>query len=62
MCIRDRYYTSLDDRFATYYSDDIQEALAVLQRLSQLAREHGQNELADEIDESLYDNINMMGM
>jgi len=56
------YYTSLDDRFATYYSDDIQEALAVLQRLSQLAREHGQNELADEIDESLYDNINMMGM
>ena len=56
------YYTSLDDRFATYYSDDIQEALAVLQRLGQLAREHGQNELADEIDESLYDNINMMGM
>ena len=56
------YYTLLDDRFVNYYNEDIQEALAVLQRLSQLAREHGQVDLADEIDESLYEKISMMGM
>ena len=56
------YYTLLDDRFVNFYNEDIQEALAVLQRLSQLAREHGQVDLADEIDESLYEKISMMGM
>ena len=56
------YYTLLDDRFVNYYNEDIQEALAVLQRLSQLAREHDQVDLADEIDESLYEKISMMGM
>jgi len=56
------YYTLLDDRFVNFYNEDIQEALAVLQRLSQLAREHDQVDLADEIDESLYEKISMMGM
>ncbi len=56
------YYTSLNDRFMAYYNEDIQEALAVLQRLGQLASEYQQDELANEIDNSLRDHLNMMGI
>ncbi len=57
-----KYYTSLKKRFMNYYSDDIQESLAVLQRLSELARENGQTELADKIEKDLYDNLNLMNL
>jgi hypothetical protein len=52
------YYDSLEDqRFITYYQSDIQQSLAVLQSLGQLARRHKQKELADEIDAVFYEKI-----
>ena len=52
------YYDSLEDqRFVTYYQNDIQQSLAVLQSLSQLTRRHKQSELANEIDSVFYKEI-----
>jgi hypothetical protein len=56
------YYASLEDRYIAYYDDDIRTALSALQGLGQMTREHGHKELADEIDESLNMNLNMIGM
>ena len=53
-----KYYGTLEDqRFVTYYQNDIQQSFAVLQSLSQLARRHKQPELADEIDAVFYKEI-----
>jgi hypothetical protein len=52
------YYRSLKaERFIAYYQDDIQQSLAVLQSLGQLARRHKQAALADEIEAVLYKEI-----
>jgi tetratricopeptide (TPR) repeat protein len=56
------YYASLEDRYIAYYDEDIRTALSALQGLGQMIREHGHKELADEIDESLNMNLNMIGM
>ncbi len=53
------YYTSLNSRFIGYYDDQIQEALAVIQRSSQLAKEYKLTELSDELDEVLISNISL---
>lgn len=55
------YYTSIESKFAPYYDQQAQEALAVLQRLSQLANEHGQKDLAKELDEKFTDQMQLMG-
>ena len=52
----------LMNKYVAYYDEDIRVALSALQGLGQLAREHGQKEMADEIDESLNMNLNMIGM
>ena len=44
------YYDSLDGAVFSYYSGQIEEAMAVLQRLAQLATEHRQYELAKELE------------
>ena len=51
------YYYSLDDKFMSYYSSDIQEALAVLQRASQVAKRFGRDELSKEFEKDLQDRI-----
>ncbi len=51
------YYNNLDNRFVSYYQNDIQRALAVLQSISQLTRNYKQKELADEIDSVFYQQI-----
>jgi tetratricopeptide (TPR) repeat protein len=51
------YYFSLDEKFITYYSNDIQEAFAVLQRASQVAKQYGRNDLAKQFDKDLNDRI-----
>jgi len=52
------YYNSLKQpRFTTFYQDDIQQSLAVLQSLGQLTRRYKQKELADEIDAVFYQEI-----
>lgn len=55
------YYASVNSKVATYYDQQAQEALAVLQRLSQLAGEHGQKELSKELDDKFTDQIQLMG-
>ena len=65
--IRDRYeedlayYSSLDKSKADLYQGQIEEALAVLQRLSQVARDHRQRELGEELDSALMQNIEIFG-
>ena len=53
-----RYYLSLEPEFTdTYYSKDIQQAFAILQRLSQIAKENKQIDLAKSIDSTLYQQL-----
>ena len=51
------YYSSLDDDHLAYYNDQLQESLAVLQRLGQVAQENKRAELADEMQQALMDNL-----
>jgi len=54
------YYSSLNDRFAAEYQDDIQESMAVMQRLVQLTNQNNQPELSKEIEESFYGHISSL--
>ena len=56
------YYMSLDDRFMQFYTDDIQESFAVMQRLSELANENGQKDLSDEIKTYLYAQVDKLNI
>ncbi len=56
------YYASLNKNFERYYSDQVQESLSVLQRLSQVAREFDQTDLYREIDDSLMTYIEVFGL
>jgi len=47
------YYASLDKSYEKYYSEQINESLSVLQRLSQVAREYNQTDLYRNLDDSL---------
>ncbi len=51
------YYLGLDDNFASYYKNNIQQALAVLQRTSQIAKQYKRNELSDKLNKDLMDRI-----
>jgi len=55
------YYASVGSKFEPYYDQQAQEALAVLQRLSQLANEHGQKDLSKELDDKFMDQMQLMG-
>ena len=54
------YYSSLNARFAAEYQDDIQESMAVMQRLIQLTDQNKQPELSKEIEESFYAHISSL--
>lgn len=56
-----RYYNSVGPSFSTYYEHNIQEAMAVLQRLAQMADEYKQTELAKELQEVFSAQVNLMG-
>jgi hypothetical protein len=56
-----RYYTSLQGKFASYYDNNMQEALAVIQRLSEIARQRNQTELQKELEEALTSQLNLFG-
>ena len=53
------YYAS-DKRFNKAYENEIQESLAVLQRLGQLAQENQESELAAQIDQTFKDYMTLM--
>ena len=56
------YYSSLNKNFSGYYTDDVEESLAVIQRLSQIARQYNQDDLAKDLDDSLLNYINIFGL
>jgi len=49
------YYSSLHNRFLTFYEDDVQESMGVLQRLMQMTKQYKQAELSAEIEKVFYD-------
>lgn len=51
------YYNSLSDKYNSYYEEDIQNAMAVLQRLTQMTKQHKQTELSAEVEKVFYDNM-----
>jgi hypothetical protein len=57
-----RYYTSLQGKFASYYDNNMQEALAVIQRLSEIARQRNETELQKELEEALTAQLNLFGL
>lgn len=56
------YYSSLDDNFASEYKEDIQEAIAVMQRLMQVTSQNNQPERSKEIEEKFYEHISTFEM
>lgn len=56
------YYASLSDNYVQYYNDQIQESMAVLQRLAQIADQYRQYELADEFEAALMENLTQFNM
>ncbi len=56
------YFASLDEKHAQYYNDQIQESMAVLQRIAQLADHHQQFELSDEFEQDLIENLGIFNM
>jgi len=53
------YYAS-DARFSSAFENEIQESLAVMQRLGQMAKENHEDELADQIDQTFKDYMTLM--
>ncbi|PKP51081.1 MAG: DUF2723 domain-containing protein [Bacteroidetes bacterium HGW-Bacteroidetes-1] len=57
-----RYYKGLKSEFASYYDRNTQEAMAVIQRLSEVAKQHKQTELQKEMEDALSANLKLFGM
>ena len=51
------YYMGLEDKFMNYYGNNIQQAMAVLQRASQIAKQYKRKELGDRIEKDLMDRL-----
>ncbi|MBU1010285.1 MAG: DUF2723 domain-containing protein [Bacteroidetes bacterium] len=56
-----RYYNSVGQSYSTYYEHNIQEAMAVLQRLAQMADEYKQTDLAKELQDAFSAQVSLMG-
>lgn len=54
------YYTSLSDNFTARYQEEIQEAMAVMQRLIQLTSQNKQEEISKELEESFYAHVSSL--
>ncbi len=57
-----RYYTSLDGKFVQYYNSNMQEAMAVIQRLSEIAGKHSLNDFQKRMDDALSANMRFFGV
>lgn len=55
------YYNRLKPKFASYYDRHTQEALAVIQRLSEVARMRNQTEFGKELEDALDAKLSMFG-
>lgn len=56
------YYTSLSDRFTSEYQNEVQEAMAVMQRLMQMTNQYKQTELSKEIEDTFYANMSTLNL
>ncbi len=56
------YYFSLEPKFMNYYSDNIQEGFAVLQRASQIARTYHRDDLAKKFDKELKERLSRVDL
>jgi len=56
------YYSRLSPRFSTYYERQSQEALAVVQRLSDIARQKNLSDFSKELENALDLQLKKMGM
>ncbi len=56
------YYFGLSNKFRDYYSDNIQEAMAVFQRLKQITDHYKQTELSKKLEKQLFDNFSRFNM
>lgn len=56
------YYSRLSPRFSVFYERQSQEALAVIQRLSDIARQKNLNDFSEELDNALDLQLKKMGM
>jgi len=51
------YYMSLEGNFANYYNNDLQQSLAVLQRVAQIAKQYKRDELSTKIEQDLMERL-----
>jgi len=56
------YYNSLSPRFSDAYQNEVQESLAVLQRLGQVTREFKQVEISNQIDSLFYEEVGKLNL
>ena len=55
-----KYYNNLNDRFISYYNDEIREALSALQQMVHLTKDYHQDKLSDKINKGFYDQLKLM--
>ncbi len=55
-----RYYNSLNDRFVSYYNDNIRESLSALQQMVRLTKDYHQDTLSKKINKGFYDQLKLM--
>ena len=57
-----KYYTGLKGKYLQYYDTNMQEAMAVLQRLSETARKRGLKDFQQKMDDALSSNMMFFGL
>ena len=57
-----RYYTSLKGKYSQYYDTNMQEAMAVLQRLSEIAEKRDMKDFKQKMEEALSANLKFFGV
>ncbi len=56
------YYIRLGDKFVGFYDNSIQEALAVINRIGETAKKHGETDLEKRINDAVDTNLKLLGL
>jgi tetratricopeptide (TPR) repeat protein len=56
------YYNSLNGDFTNEYQEDIQEAIAVMQRLIQVTSQNNQEERSKELEKTFYEHLSTFNL
>ncbi len=54
------YYRALDQEYANYYEEEFQRSMALLQRLSQLAKQYKQEDIGQTVDSVFYNELEFL--